>query len=76
MKRQVIPAALTMWAMILPASAGTDGEIDHLLAFVDSSGCTYVRNGKEYSPAEAREHIGRKYDYIRDRISTTELFIG
>jgi hypothetical protein len=74
-QRHAIPAAFMMWAMILPASADTGEEIDHLLAFVDSSGCTYVRNGKEYSPAEAREHIGRKYDYIRDRISTTEQFI-
>ena len=75
MKLHVTSAALLMYAMILPAAADTNGEIDHLLAFVGSSGCTYVRNGKQYDPAEARDHIERKYDYIKDRISTTEEFI-
>ena len=75
MKLHPIAAALMMCAMTLPAAADTNGEIDHLLAFVGSSGCTYVRNGKEYNAAEAREHIERKYDYIRDRINTTEQFI-
>lgn len=75
MKLRVTTAALMMCAMILPAAADTNGEIDHLLAFVGSSGCTYVRNGKQYDSAEAREHIERKYDYLKDRISTTEEFI-
>jgi hypothetical protein len=75
MKLRATTAALMMWAMILPAAADTNGEIDHLLAFVGSSGCTYVRNGKQYESAEAREHIERKYDYIKDRISSTEEFI-
>lgn len=75
MKLRLSMAALMMWTMILPAAADTDEEIDHLLAFVGSSGCTYVRNGKQYDSAEARDHIERKYDYIKDRISTTEEFI-
>jgi hypothetical protein len=75
MKLRATTAALMMCAMILPAAAGTNEEIDHLLAFVGSSGCTFVRNGKQYDPAEAREHIERKYDHIKDRISTSEGFI-
>ncbi len=50
-------------------------EIDHLLDFVEASGCRFERNGSTYDSGEARAHMERKYDYIRKRIRTTEDFI-
>ena len=56
-------------------AASNSDEIEHLLSFVAQSGCIFERNGNQYDPVEAREHIQRKYNHIRDRISTTEDFI-
>lgn len=50
-------------------------EVDHLLAFVKSSGCVINRNGSEYPAAEGISHIEMKYDYFKDDIKTTEDFI-
>lgn len=50
-------------------------EISHLLAFIETSDCTFTRNGKSYPPAKAREHIGAKYDYLKNRIDSAEQFI-
>lgn len=61
----------------LPAKSGEGvrQEIDHLLQYIESSGCIFIRNGKESAPGEARDHIQKKYDYFRDRVKTTEDFI-
>jgi hypothetical protein len=37
-----------------------DLEIDHLLFAVGESECTFIRNGKEYAAADARDHLARK----------------
>ncbi len=50
-------------------------EVEHLLDFVEHSGCTIHRNGDDHPATEAREHILKKYDYFRDRIRSTEDFI-
>jgi len=50
-------------------------EIDHLLAFVGTSQCAFIRNGTSYPPAEAREHLSGKLKYAKARISTAEEFI-
>jgi len=56
-------------------AASTGDEIEHLLNFVAASGCTFERNGNDYDSVEAREHIQRKYNHIKDKIKTTEDFI-
>ena len=56
-------------------AASSSDEIEHLLNFVAKSGCTFERNGNDYDSVEARAHIQRKYDHIKNRISTTEDFI-
>jgi len=53
----------------------TDREIQHLLAYIAGAECRFIRNGKEYSPEEARKHIQKKYEYARNRIKTAEDFI-
>jgi hypothetical protein len=50
-------------------------EIDHLLHYIKSSGCIFIRNDMEVTAAEARSHIQNKYNYSRDRVKTTEDFI-
>ncbi len=70
-------AALLLVALLMPARAwGAVGqEIAHLYEFIGESGCVFVRNGREHDSVEAREHIRRKYGYVRDRVSTAEEFI-
>lgn len=53
----------------------TDVEIEHLLQYVRKSNVIFIRNGQEYQPDEAAEHIMRKRDYFKDRIKTAEDFI-
>lgn len=65
-------AALPVCADVPP---NRRGEVAHLLDYVATSGCLFERNGEWYSPAEAREHIRKKYDHFREQISTTEEFV-
>lgn len=50
-------------------------EVQHLLEFVETSDCTFERNGKKYDGADAAYHIKRKYKYFKNKITTTEEFI-
>jgi hypothetical protein len=52
-----------------------DVEIDHLLVYIDTSECTFIRNGKSHDSREAGAHIRRKYGHIKNRVRTTEEFI-
>ena len=59
--------------------ADKQSEIEHLLAYVENSGCEFERNGDTFDAHKAREHIQRKYDYVMrwasGRIKTAEDFI-
>lgn len=77
MKNSII---IILAAFILPAFASSSNiqmqmEIDHLINYIQSSECIFIRNGKNYSPDEAIEHIKKKYEYFRNRIDSTEQFI-
>ena len=65
---------LTAAAFLLPPScrADTEAAIGHLMAFIENSGCTFIRNDQAYDAAEARQHIQNKYDYARRWINTAE----
>ena len=71
-------AALTL-ALARPATASPEetarDEIDHLLNFVAASSCTFIRNGSEYPPDKARDHLAAKFRFAGGRISTAEEFI-
>ena len=58
-----------------PNWANSDIEINHLLNYVKSSGCIFIRNGKEYPAGEAYHHLKKKYEYAIDSIQTAEKFI-
>ena len=55
--------------------AGMQDEIQHLLQYIESSGCEFERNGTVYDSKEARSHIERKYDYVKSHVDETEDFI-
>ena len=61
----------------VPASSedSMSQEIDHLLQYIESSNCIFIRNGSESSATEARAHIQTKYDIFKNRIKNTEDFI-
>ncbi len=68
--------ALVLAAPLTGAETATaEAEIDHLITAIGESGCTFVRNGKRHSAAEARDHIRMKYRRGKRYASTTELFI-
>ena len=69
-----VMGCLLLWT--IGAHAGTDvqRDVDHLLVFIETSDCTFLRNGREYDAQEAREHIQKKYNYAKDAIGTTEQF--
>ncbi|MEO4046715.1 DUF5329 domain-containing protein [Pseudomonas sp. CAU 1711] len=76
--------ALALSTLLLcgPAQAGLDAqgrqEVDALLAFVEHSGCLFIRNGSEHQPADARRHLQKKLDYLQDKglIDSPEDFIA
>ena len=52
-----------------------DREITHLLDFINHSECEFVRNGESHTGPKAREHIEKKYNYVKKRVDSTENFI-
>lgn len=74
---QYLAVAIVVVAVLIPnwTEAGTGREIKHLLHYIENSGCTFVRNGKEYNSTQARAHIERKYNYAKRWIKTAEEFI-
>jgi hypothetical protein len=73
-------AAAVVLSFIATSTAATpdvaaEREIEHLLQFVATSGCTFVRNGTAYPADKAREHLASKYRYARSRLATAEDFI-
>jgi hypothetical protein len=70
-------AVLLLLALLVPAgaAAGTEEEIAHLLQYIEQSECLFTRNGKEHGSVDAREHIAKKYYYVRKRVKAAEDFI-
>ena len=80
MRRRAGHGLIMLTAFVVPFIAfanpdHTDREIQHLMAYIASADCRFIRNGKEYGAEEARKHIQRKYEYARRRVKTAEDFI-
>jgi hypothetical protein len=80
MAKHILYSIIAAGLLLSPAlhsscRAGTNDEIASLLLFVEHSGCAFIRNGKQYNGPDAREHIEKKYNYFKDRITTAEEFI-
>ena len=65
-------AAMTVASGIAHAS---DAEIERLLQFVGTSGCSFERNGSMHAPAEAEAHLRRKLAAANGRVKDAETFI-
>ena len=50
-------------------------EVRHLLEYLRNSDCEMERNGTRHSGADAYAHVNRKYEYFREKITSTEMFI-
>jgi hypothetical protein len=86
--RKMIPLLLTLllWVMLPGLSRAVSSELsptaksetDHLLGYLETSGCDFFRNGTWYSDMKAvRAHAELKYRYFADRgrIHSAEDFI-
>jgi len=67
--------SLFMFIALDANSKSYQDEIDHLLNYVGTTKCTYIRNGTSHNGENARKHIQRKYDYFENDIESTEDFI-
>ena len=67
---------LTSGASAAPAK--TQREVTHLLAYLESSGCDFQRNGSWHKAKQARAHLEKKYHYLDKRalIGSAEDFIS
>jgi hypothetical protein len=68
---------LTACFFLVPATsfASTQDEINHLLNYIETSDCVFIRNNSRHTPDKAVAHIKRKYNYLKKRIKTTDDFI-
>jgi len=73
---RLLKATLLIWVVVLIPMPGCGGdieqEIEHLLHFIEKSGCTFIRNSRAYSATEARDHIENKYEYVKRWVKKTE----
>jgi hypothetical protein len=53
-------------------------EVEYLLQYIETSGCSFYRNGTWYDATRARAHLSSKYDYLAERqlIGNAEDFIN
>jgi Family of unknown function (DUF5329) len=76
--RQLLASIFTLVltaSIALGLDAQTKAEIDELIAYVQTSGVRFIRNGLEYSGAEGAEHLRDKLAKAGDRVKTTEDFV-
>jgi len=52
-------------------------EVQHLLTYLEESGCQFFRNREWHGAVEAKDHLNQKYSYLlkKDLVRTTEDFI-
>ena len=76
MRRHVLFSLLILsLAALSHAGQSAEEEVQYLLGFVAESGCTFVRNGREHSAADAADHLALKYSRGRRYVNSAEDFI-
>ena len=75
MKLRFILLFSLLFSLSLSAQDKIDDEINHLLDYVKTTKCIYIRNGDRHNGPDAMNHIKRKYDYFEDDIHSAEDFI-
>ncbi len=71
------PGLIVILLFCLPSLllADTASEIDYLLDYVRKSNVIFIRNGQEYTPTEAVDHLQKKHQYFAKEIKSTEDFV-
>jgi hypothetical protein len=74
---RLVATALVCLATSAPPSwsENPESEIEHLLSYIEQSGCTFIRNDKDYTASRARSHLERKYSYAKSKIDNGDQFI-
>ena len=79
-RRAICVSAVVVAALLGSLAAGIEtleqDAINHLIRFVETSSCTFLRNGSEYDSRKAADHIKQKYNYFGRRIHTADDFIA
>jgi hypothetical protein len=76
LRRTLAALVLLGWSGAFAAPGATASrEIEHLLSFVASSECRFVRGGTEHPGREARDHLLRKLEVARPLLGTADQFI-
>jgi hypothetical protein len=74
--RSAFTILVALAALAVPALAHSmTEEIDHLLGFIATSHCAFIRNDVEYDGKDAVAHIKDKYGYYKGDIHSAEDFI-
>ncbi len=74
----VLTFALTSQGLSGQLPPAQKAEIEHLLSYIEQSGCHFCRNGTWYDDTKkVRDHVELKYDYFtkKGQINSTEDFI-
>ena len=73
----LIVALLPVLAHASDLDPETEDQIEHLLSFVSTSSCKFMRNGNWYEASEAAKHIRKKYHYVLGKglVGSPEDFI-
>ena len=64
-----------LFTLSVSAQDKMHNEIEHLLNYVKTTNCVYIRNGDQHDGPDAMNHIQSKYDYFEDDIHSAEDFI-
>ena len=75
MGRLLIAPIMSLLALAAAADETMDREVQHLLQFVETSGCTFVRNGKDHDAADAADHLRLKYGRGGKYVNNADQFI-
>lgn len=57
------------------AESAVDQKINELIAVVEKSDCTFIRNGSNHNGKDAAAHMRRKYNHFKKEIKSPEDFI-
>ena len=85
MTRAIAPALLLVMLLTAGASSwaatpstAARAEIDHLITYVEKSGCKFDRNDTWHDSRDASVHLDKKERYLEERgqIATAEDFIA
>ena len=74
---RILTLTTVLLALLAAPARADDGAaaIEYLLTAIGESGCTFIRNGKEYSSEDAERHLRMKYRRGKRWATSPEAFI-